>query len=56
MTLTYDVDNDNPTGIRQIELLNAGKKSGIYDLTGRKVNDLSRPGIYIVNGKKVVVK
>ena len=55
MPITFKVDNSKATGI---EVLNMGKKakSGIYDLTGRKVNDLSRPGIYIVNGKKVVVK
>lgn len=28
----------------------------IYDLSGRKVKDIKRPGIYIVNGKKVVIK
>lgn len=26
----------------------------IYDLAGRKVNEISHPGIYIINGKKVV--
>lgn len=26
---------------------------GIYDLQGRRLNEISRPGIYIVNGKKV---
>ena len=28
----------------------------IYDLTGRKVNSIETAGIYIVNGKKVLVK
>ena len=28
----------------------------IYDLTGRRVENIANAGIYIVNGKKVVVK
>ena len=28
----------------------------IYDLTGRKVDAITTAGIYIVNGKKVLVK
>ena len=28
----------------------------IYDLAGRRVNDMNKAGIYIVNGKKVMVK
>lgn len=28
----------------------------IYDLTGRRVNEITKAGIYIVNGKKVLVK
>jgi hypothetical protein len=28
----------------------------IYDLRGRRVQSLDRSGLYIVNGKKVVVK
>jgi hypothetical protein len=30
--------------------------TGIYDLTGRKLNKISRPGVYIVNGKKTIMK
>ena len=28
----------------------------IYDLNGRKIEEITQPGIYIVNGKKVFVK
>ena len=29
---------------------------GIYDLTGRKIEEITTPGIYIINGKKMLVK
>lgn len=35
---------------------NLRKDMGIYDLTGRKVSRTAHKGIYIINGKKVVVK
>ena len=28
----------------------------VYDLQGRKVKDASKPGVYIINGEKVLVK
>lgn len=28
----------------------------VYDLNGRRVTDMARPGVYVVNGEKVVVK
>ena len=28
----------------------------IYDLNGKSVNEMSRKGFYIVNGKKVIVR
>ena len=40
------------TAIENVEVENAGV---IYDLTGRQVNAVER-GIYIINGKKVLVK
>ena len=43
------------TGIEQITE-NREQSTVIFDLTGRKVNSISAPGIYIVNGKKVLVK
>ena len=42
------------SGIEGIEAENG--ESVIYDLTGRKVNAINAAGIYIVNGKKVLVK
>ena len=43
------------TGIEQITE-NREQSTVIFDLTGRKVNSITAPGIYIVNGKKVLVK
>ena len=42
------------TGIEKVEIRN--EKSEIYDLTGRRVENITAPGIYIVGGKKVLVK
>ena len=43
------------TGISQIENEASGIEN-IYDLQGRRVNDATRKGLYIKNGKKAVVK
>ena len=45
---------EGTTGIENVEVENAVK--AIYDLTGRKVEAISAPGIYIVNGVKRVVR
>ena len=45
---------DGTTGIEGVEVENEVK--AIYDLTGRRVETITAPGIYIVNGKKVLVK
>ena len=44
-----------PTGIECITEGYSAPK-GIYDLTGRKIENITTPGIYIVDGKKVVVE
>jgi hypothetical protein len=31
-------------------------EDAVFDITGRKVENISAPGIYIINGKKVLVK
>ena len=42
-----------PTGIENVETVEV---KAIYDLTGRKIETITKAGIYIVNGKKVLVK
>lgn len=43
-----------PTSVEEIEA--EGKEQVIYDLTGRHINSITRPGIYIKNGKKIIIK
>ncbi len=42
------------TGVENVVVENEVK--AIYDLTGRRVSEITEAGIYIVNGKKVLVK
>ncbi len=52
----YGLDWDGTTGIENVEVENADAVKGIYDLTGRRIEAITVPGIYVVNGKKVLVK
>lgn len=54
-SLTF-MDDDEETSID--ELLNnpSTKVTETYDLNGRRVLHITRPGVYVKNGKKVVVK
>ena len=45
--ITTDIDNVKNEN---------GEVKAIYDLTGRKVENITAPGIYIVGGRKVLVK
>ena len=57
-SLRYD-GYQGTTGIEEIEQDDATTETGIeslYDLQGRKLTEITEPGIYIVNGKKIVVK
>ncbi len=45
----------NNTGVDELNAENEKAKT-VYDLTGRRVQEITKPGIYIVNGKKVIVK
>ena len=46
---------EGTTGVDEITE-NRVQSTVIYDLTGRKVENITAPGIYIVGGKKVLVK
>ena len=46
---------EGTTGISEVKGEN-GEVKAIFDLTGRKVETISAPGIYVVNGRKVLVK
>ena len=46
---------EGTTGIDEITE-NGVQSTVIYDLTGRRVEEITEPGIYIVGGKKVLVK
>lgn len=43
------------TGINGINVANNEPKT-IYNLNGQRMNNLTQPGLYIVNGKKVVIR
>lgn len=56
LVVTYTVQT--PSGISEVvtdETVNKGKE-GIYTLSGVRVAKADRPGIYIINGKKVLVR
>ena len=55
-TLMFGVDNDIVTAIDAIESITPATDSdAVYDLSGRRVVNPVK-GIYIINGKKVVIK
>ena len=54
---SFNFDWNGTTGVENIEsAVNNAANGKIYDITGRAIKAITAPGIYIVNGKKVVVK
>lgn len=53
-TFTYKVDNAYVQGIDQVDV-DGRRQQVIYDLNGRRLQRITQPGVYIINGKKVVV-
>ena len=47
-------DEDDVTGIEEIEDEGGISRKKIYDLSGRPVQTPTKGGIYLVNGKKIV--
>jgi len=47
---------DEATGVKEVKEVIEVKDDSFYDLNGRKVNAPTKKGVYIMNGKKVVVK
>lgn len=57
-TYVWTIDS-SATGIEDVEVEDVeveDVEQVIYDLTGRRVDNITNAGIYIVNGKKVLVK
>ena len=59
-SLTIAIEG-NTTGVEKVEIRNekgemGDEKKEIYDLGGRSVKEITAKGIYIVNGKKTVLK
>ena len=52
---SYSFRIEGSTGIEDVEGENEDVKA-IYDLQGRKLTEITEPGVYIIDGKKVLVK
>jgi hypothetical protein len=46
---------DGATGVEDVKTEN-GEVKAIYDLQGRKLSEITEPGFYIIDGKKVWIK
>ena len=48
--------DDFTTGMPNSFMLAPEDGDALYDMQGRKLSRTTKPGVYIMNGKKVVVK
>lgn len=54
--MIFDTDFDFVTGINSVSDVKKNSNNGYYTLQGVKVQRPTAPGLYIMNGKKVIVK
>ena len=56
--LTFGFGNGETTGIDMPSMGNTSGSTKVYNLNGQRVDNMLgvQPGIYIVNGKKIIVK
>ena len=52
-TVSFIVASNDPSSIDDLRWLKADGSNTIYDLQGRKIQGYLKPGIYIVDGKKI---
>ncbi len=52
----FTVSAGSPTGITNVNTDNDWNNAVIYDMQGRRVQNMDEKGVYIINGKKVVKK
>lgn len=50
------VEDDEATAVAEVEAQAAGAENVIYNMQGVRVQSATAPGLYIINGKKVLVK
>jgi hypothetical protein len=55
MSASFRFSFGGTTDIEEVETESENVKA-IYDLTGRKLSEITKPGIYIVGGNKVIVR
>lgn len=52
--MRLSLEGEGVTGIDGITTGNAGTEAPLYDLSGRRVQNVTKGGIYIQNGKKII--
>ena len=55
LNINFDDTNDNTTGIENVESARSILDGEFYNIAGQRVGQLTK-GLYIVNGKKVIIK